>query len=102
MEVSEVIDPTLDICGIYQECCLSSKRGSQRKVEWFYCACIPMKKADADSKFTKDSICFLVVQHDQLVFVCLCLSNTSLFFFPSQNPCRTLECVHKSSIAYFH
>lgn len=36
VEVWEVIDLTVDICGIYQERCQSSERGSEGTVEWFY------------------------------------------------------------------
>jgi len=32
----EVIDLTVDICGIYQEVCQSSERGSEGQVEWVY------------------------------------------------------------------
>lgn len=36
VEVCEVIDLSVDICGIYQEGCQSSQRGSESRVEWSY------------------------------------------------------------------
>lgn len=59
VEVAEVIDLTVDICGIYQRGCHSSERGSEGRVKWFYVRV--MKQADNSSesnRFTKSSHCF--------------------------------------------